>query len=209
MEGAPGKNEAGGYVKEEKNEDEDRETIVDVDAEKPQSSKVKEVKESNMEDVVGKSEAKGDLKRKKIEELDEDEQQRLPAADDVEAEKTQGTMDESVEAKEAKRSEESAEFKSKSKCSKLQSLLFGSLQKFFKAQVGKTEAILFALKTCNNNQCRLVCSREGLLDGSLSFSSSSQSSSLGCVAQASPRKLYISKYFCLTSALQGLLQGTR
>ena len=57
MEGAPGKNEAGGYVKEEKNEDEDRETIVDVDAEKPQSSKVKEVKESKMEDVVGKSEA--------------------------------------------------------------------------------------------------------------------------------------------------------
>ena len=159
MEGAPGKNEAGGYVKEEKNEDEDRETIVDVDAEKPQSSKVKEVKESKMEDVVGKSEAKGDMKRKKIEELDEDEQQRLPAADDVEAEKTQGTMDESVEAKEAKRCEESAEVKpkSKSKCSKLQS----------------------------------------------------QSSSLGCVAQASPRKLYISKYFCLTSALQGLLQGTR
>ena len=159
MEGAPGKNEAGGYVKEEKNEDEDRETIVDVDAEKPQSSKVKEVKESKMEDVVGKSEAKGDMKRKKIEELDEDEQQRLPAADDVEAEKTQGTMDESVEAKEAKRCEESAEVKpkSKSKCSKLQSLFFGSLQKFFKAQVGKTEAILFVLKTFNHNQCRLVC----------------------------------------------------
>ena len=138
MEGAPGKNEAEGYVKEEKNEDGDKEPTVDVDAEKPQSSKVKEVKESKMEDVVGKSEAKGDLKRKKIEELDEDEQQRvLPA--DVEAEKTQGTMDESLEAKEVKRSEESAEFKSKSKsmCSKLQSLFFGSLQKFFKAQVGK------------------------------------------------------------------------
>ena len=40
MEGAPGKNEAEGYVKEEKNEDEDKEPIVDVDAEKPQSSKV-------------------------------------------------------------------------------------------------------------------------------------------------------------------------
>ena len=147
MEGAPGKNEAEGYVKEEKNEDEDKEPIVDVDAEKPQSSKVKEVKESKMEDVVGKSEAKGDLKRKKIEELDEDEQPRLPPAEDVEAEKTQGTMDESVEAKEVKRSEESSEFKSKSKskCSKLQSLFFGSLQKFFKAQV------------CRENGSDFVC----------------------------------------------------
>ena len=157
MEGANGKNEAEGYVKEEKNEDGDKEPTVDVDAEKPQRSKVKEVKESKMEDVVGKSEAKDDFKRKKIEELDEDEQPREPAADDVEAEKTQGTMDESLEAKEAKRSEESAEFKSKSKCSKLQSLFFGSLQKFFKAQVGKTEAILFVLKNCNNDQRRLVC----------------------------------------------------
>ena len=155
MEGASGKNEAEDYVKEEKNEDEDKEPMVDVHAEKPQSSKVKEVKESNMEDVVGKSEAKGDLKRKKIEELEEEEQQWLPAADDVEVEKTQGTMDESLEAKEVKRGEESAE--SKSKCSKLQSLFFGSLQKFFKAQVGKTEAILFVLKTFNHNQCRLVC----------------------------------------------------
>ena len=156
MEGAPGKNEAEGYVKEEKNEDGDKEPTVDVDAEKPQSSKVKEVKEFKMEDVVGKSEAKGDLKRKKIEELDKDEQQRvLPA--DVEAEKTQGTMEESLEAKEAKRSEESAEFKCECESSKLQSLFFGSLQKFFKAQVGKTEAILFVLKTCNNYQCRHVC----------------------------------------------------
>ena len=159
MEGASGKNEAEDYVKEEKNEDEDKEPIVNVDAEKPQSSKVKEVKESKMEDVVGKSEAKGDLKRKKIEELDEEEQPLEPPADDVEAEKTQGTLDESVEAKDVKRSEESAEFKSKSKsmCSKLQSLFFGSLQKFFKAQVGKTEAILFVLKNCNNDQRRLVC----------------------------------------------------
>ena len=159
MEGASGKNEAEDYVKEEKNEDEDKEPIVNVDAEKPQSSKVKEVKESKMEDVVGKSEAKGDLKRKKIEELEEEVQQRvLPA--DVEAEKTQGLMDESFEAKEAKRSEESAEVKSKScscSSSKLQSLFFGSLQKFFKAQVGKTEAILFVLKNCNNDQRRLVC----------------------------------------------------
>ena len=156
MEGAPGKNEAEGYVKEEKNEDGDKEPTVDVDAEKPQRSKVEEVKESKMEDVVGKSEAKGDLKRKKIEELDEDEQQRvLPA--DVEAEKTQGTMEESLEAKEAKRSEESAEFKCECESSKLQSLFFGSLQKFFKAQVGKTEAILFVLKNCNNDQRRLVC----------------------------------------------------
>ena len=155
MEGASGKNEAEDYVKEEKNEDEDKEPTVNVDAEKPQSSKVKEVKEFKMEDVVGKSEAKGDLKRKKIEELDEDEQQRvLPA--DVEAEKTQGTMEESLEAKEAKRSEESAEFKCECESSKLQSLFFGSLQKFFKAQVGKTEAILF-VKTCNNDQRRLVC----------------------------------------------------
>ena len=156
MEGAPGKNEVEGYVKEEKNEDEDKEPTVNVDAEKPQSSKVKEVKEFKMEDVVGKSEAKGDLKRKKIEELDEDEQQRvLPA--DVEAEKTQGTMEESLEAKEAKRSEESAEFKCECESSKLQSLFFGSLQKFFKAQVGKKEAILFVLKNCNNDQRRLVC----------------------------------------------------
>ena len=159
MEGASGKNEAEDYVKEEKNEDEDKEPIVNVDAEKPQSSKVKEVKESKMEDVVGKSEAKDHSKRKKIEELEKDEQLREPAADDVEAEKTQGTMDESVEAKEVKRSEESSEFKSesKSKCFKLQSLFFGSLQKFFKAQVGKTEAILFVLKNCNNDQRRLVC----------------------------------------------------
>ena len=157
MEGAPGKNEAEGYVKEEKNEDEDKEPMVDVHAEKPQSSKVKEVKESNMEDVVGKSEAKGDLKRKKIEELDEDEQPRLPPAEDIEAEKTQGTMEESLEAKEAKRSEESAEFKCECESSKLQSLFFGSLQKFFKAQVGKKEAILFVLKNCNNDQRRLVC----------------------------------------------------
>ena len=160
MEGASGKNEAEDYVKEEKNEDEDKEPIVNVDAEKPQSSKVKEVKESKMEDVVGKSEAKGDLKRKKIEELDEEEQPLEPPADDVEAEKTQGTLDESVEAKDVKRSEESAEVKSKScscSSSKLQSLFFGSLQKFFKAQVGKTEAILFVLKNCNNDQRRLVC----------------------------------------------------
>ena len=159
MEGAPGKNEAEDYVNEEKNEDEDKELIVDIDAEKPHSSKVKEVKESKIEDVVGKSGAKGDLKRKNIEELDEEEQPRLPPAEDVEAEKTQGTMDESVEAKEVKRSEELTEFKSesKSKCSKLQSLFFGSLQKFFKAQVRKTEAILFVLKTCNHYQCRLVC----------------------------------------------------
>ena len=41
----------------------------------------------------------------------------------------------------------------------------------------------------------LCAFREGLLAGSLSSSSSSPSSSLGCVAQASPRKLYIAKYF--------------
>ena len=64
-------------MKEEKNEDVDKEPTVDVDAEKPQSSKVEEVKESKMEDVVGKSEAKGDLKRKKIEELEEEVQQQF------------------------------------------------------------------------------------------------------------------------------------
>ena len=93
------------------------------------------------------SEAEKNLKEDKVEEgnMDEtplDAERGLPTVipnENAEAERDPGQGEEAEEGKRR----EASKSKSKSKCSKLQSLIFGSLQRFFMAQV-KNESITFS-----------------------------------------------------------------